>query len=122
MTIPAHAQEPAFDDRPVLASAPLKEGQEAVESVAQLRPSVVVMDINMPHINGIDATIEIKSRHPEVAVIGLSVQNSGETREAMLRAGAATLISKEAAVDELYLAIRQALAGEKAAAALPADR
>ena len=83
---------------------------------------VVVMDINMPHINGIDATIEIKSRHPEVAVIGLSVQNSGETREAMLRAGAATLISKEAAVDELYLAIRQALAGEKAAAALPADR
>ncbi len=109
-----------YDDVAVIGEA--SNGQEAVESVAQLRPSVVVMDINMPHINGIDATIEIKSRHPEVAVIGLSVQNSGETREAMLRAGAATLISKEAAVDELYLAIRQALAGEKAAAALPADR
>lgn len=97
-------------------------GREAVESVTRLRPSVVVMDINMPHLNGIDATIEIKAHHPEVAVIGLSVQNTSETREAMLRAGATTLISKEAAVDELYLAIRQALAGENAGSVLPADR
>ncbi len=109
-----------YEDVAVIGEA--SNGQEAVESVAQLRPSVVVMDINMPHINGIDATIEIKARHPEVAVIGLSVQNSGETREAMLRAGAATLISKEAAVDELYLAIRQALAGVQSGSALPAER
>ena len=109
-----------YDDVAVIGEA--SNGKEALESVAQLRPSVVVMDINMPHINGIDATMQIKSRHPDIAVIGLSVQNSGETREAMLRAGATTLISKEAAVDELYLAIRQALAGENAGSALPADR
>jgi PAS domain S-box-containing protein len=109
-----------YDDVAVIGEA--SNGKEAVESVAQLRPSVVVMDINMPQINGIDATIEIKSRHPEVAVIGLSVQNNQETREAMLRAGATTLISKEAAVDELYLAIRQALAGENAGSVMPADR
>ncbi|HNG51864.1 MAG TPA: response regulator transcription factor, partial [Nitrospira sp.] len=109
-----------YDDVAVIGEA--SNGKEALESVAQLRPSVVVMDINMPHINGIDATMQIKSRHPDIAVIGLSVQNSGETREAMLRAGATTLISKEAAVDELYLAIRQALAGENAGSAWPADR
>ncbi len=109
-----------YDDVAVIGEA--SNGKEAVESVGQLRPSVVVMDINMPQVNGIDATIEIKSRHPEIAVIGLSVQNNHETREAMLRAGATTLISKEAAVDELYLAIRQALAGEKAGSAMPADR
>ena len=109
-----------YDDVAVIGEA--SNGKEALESVAQLRPSVVVMDINMPHINGIDATMQIKSRHPDIAVIGLSVQNSGETREEMLRAGATTLISKEAAVDELYLAIRQALAGENAGSAWPADR
>ena len=70
------------------------------------------MDINMPETNGIDATVEIKARHPDVAVIGLSVQNTGEAREAMLQAGATTLLSKESAVDELYAAIRQALADE----------
>ena len=109
-----------YDDVAVIGEA--SNGREAVESVTQLRPSVVVMDINMPQINGIDATLEIKARHPEVAVIGLSVQNTSETREAMLRAGATTLISKEAAVDELYLAIRQALAGENAGSATPSDR
>ena len=109
-----------YDDVSVIGEA--SNGREAVESVDRLRPSVVVMDINMPVTNGIDATVEIKARHPQVAVIGLSVQNSGEAREAMLRAGAVTLISKEAAVDELYLAIRQALAGENSDCALPADR
>lgn len=109
-----------YDDVAVIGEA--SNGREAVESVAQLRPSVVVMDINMPHVNGIDATTEIKSRYPDVAVIGLSVHNTGEAREAMLQAGATMLISKEAAVDELYLAIRQALAGEKAGTALPAER
>lgn len=109
-----------YDDVAVIGEA--SNGREAVESVDRLRPSVVVMDIHMPNINGVDATIEIKARHPEVTVIGLSVQNTSEARDAMLRAGAAALISKEAAVDELYLAIRQARAAENSDWALPADR
>ncbi len=109
-----------YEDVAVIGEA--SNGREAVESVDRLRPSVVVMDINMPKLNGVDATIEIKTRHPEVTVIGLSVQNTDEAKDAMLRAGAATLISKEAAVDELYLAIRQALTAEHSNWALPADR
>ncbi|MEP6932582.1 MAG: PAS domain S-box protein [Nitrospirota bacterium] len=80
-------------------------GQEAVAATDQLRPDVVVMDINMPTMNGIEATAQIKARHPEVIVIGLSVNVSGENTKAMKQAGAAMLLTKEAAVDELYHAM-----------------
>lgn len=99
-----------YDDVAVIGEA--ADGHEAILSVDRLHPSVVIMDINMPKTNGIDATMEIKSRHPHIAVIGLSVQNSEEAHQAMLRAGSSRLLSKEAAVDELYVAIRQALADE----------
>jgi CheY-like chemotaxis protein len=80
-------------------------GEEAVAAVEQLRPDVVLMDINMPKKNGIEATAEIKARYPETIVIGLSVNAEGENADAMKRAGAALLITKEAAVDQLYEAI-----------------
>ncbi|MGB4888832.1 MAG: response regulator [Nitrospira sp.] len=99
-----------YDDVAVVGEA--STGREAIEFVERLRPAVIVMDINMPETNGIDATVEIKARHPDVAVIGLSVHNTAEARKAMLQAGATTLLSKESAVDELYAAIRQALADE----------
>ena len=85
------------------------DGQEAVAGTDRLRPSVVVMDINMPKMNGIEATAHIKARHPEVIVIGLSVNVGGENEMAMRNAGAATLLTKEAAVDELHRAIKDAL-------------
>ena len=82
-------------------------------------PAVVVMDINMPHINGIDATMSNPGiRH---AVIGLCAEQRRNTRRRASRRGHHADF-KEAAVDELYLAIRQALAGENARSALPADR
>jgi PAS domain S-box-containing protein len=80
-------------------------GKEAVAFVEQTQLSVVIMDINMPIMNGIDATAEITSRYPGVVVIGLSVQAGGDNEEAMRKAGAAMLLTKEAAVDELYQAI-----------------
>jgi DNA-binding NarL/FixJ family response regulator len=67
------------------------------------------MDINMPKMNGIEATVEIKSRHPGMKVVTLSVNADADNKGAMLRAGAETLLSKEAALDELYRAIRHAL-------------
>ena len=87
-------------------------GQEAVASAERLQPSIVVMDINMPMMNGIDATTEIIARYPDIVVIGLSVQAGGANEEAMKKAGAAILLTKEAAVDELYQAILQALKGK----------
>ncbi len=86
-------------------------GDDAVARVEELQPSVVVMDINMPRVNGIDATARIKERYPAVIVIGLSVQPERENQSAMEKAGAAALLTKEAAVDELYRAIQKARSG-----------
>ena len=84
-------------------------GEEAVAMAERLQPSIVLMDINMPKMNGIDATAEIISRYPHIVVIGLSVQVGGANEEAMRKAGAARLLSKGAAVDELYKAILDTL-------------
>ena len=81
----------------------------AVDLAGRLRPDVVVMDINMPFMNGIEATARIKTRHPDIVVIGLSVQYSLQAIDALLEAGAAAILSKEQAADDLYRTIAQCL-------------
>lgn len=81
-------------------------GEEALRFVQQLAPSVVVMDINMPKVNGIEATARIKRAYPHVVIVGLSVNASDENRSAMTAAGATMLLTKEAAVEQLYLEIK----------------
>ncbi|HEY6021216.1 MAG TPA: response regulator transcription factor [Candidatus Paceibacterota bacterium] len=80
-------------------------GNEAVKLVERRRPAVVLMDINMPKLNGIEATARIKTEYPHVAIIGLSVNAESANQEAMKKAGATMLLPKEAVVDELYNAI-----------------
>ncbi len=77
-------------------------GLEAVAMAAELTPDVIVMDINMPQMDGIEATRQIKAAQPDAMVIGLSVNNSAEVVDAMKRAGAARFISKDAAAEQLY--------------------
>ena len=84
-------------------------GEEAVRLVKDLSPSVVVMDINMPRLNGIDATMRIKTSYPHVVIVGLSVSASDAHRRAMTAAGATTLISKYMAVEQLYVEIQAAI-------------
>jgi DNA-binding NarL/FixJ family response regulator len=86
-------------------------GEEAVRLVQELSPSVVVMDINMPKLNGIDATLKIKRSYPHVVIVGLSVSADEAHRRAMTEAGATTLISKYMAVEQLYLEIQAAIHG-----------
>ena len=71
------------------------DGEEAVLAVAQLQPSVVVMDINMPRLNGIAATSCIKRTYPHVVVVGVSAIATTDTCRLMKVAGATTVISKE---------------------------
>jgi DNA-binding NarL/FixJ family response regulator len=63
------------------------------------------MDVNMPMMSGIEATAVIKERQPDVVVIGLTINATIENQEAMRRAGASVLLTKEAAVEELHGAI-----------------
>ena len=84
-------------------------GEEAVAMVERLHPSLIVMDINMPKMNGIEATRLIKQSNPETIVICISVKADAVNEEAITKAGAALLLTKEAAVDQLYAAIKQTL-------------
>ncbi len=83
------------------------DGHEAVAMADTLRPAVVIMDINMPRLNGIEATARIKAQYPDIRVIGLSVNAGPNNKEAMLKAGADMLLTKEAAVEELYRGIQR---------------
>jgi PAS domain S-box-containing protein len=85
------------------------DGKQAVISAARLQPSIVVMDINMPTMNGIEATKSITTRFPRILVIGLSVNADSENQQAMKAAGATILLTKESAVEQLYGAISRAL-------------
>jgi PAS domain S-box-containing protein len=80
-------------------------GQEAIEQARYLKPDVVVMDINMPQINGIEATRIIKSEMPGIRVIGLSMHEDDNNRQIMLEAGAESFVSKTASPAELLMAI-----------------
>ena len=84
-------------------------GEEAVRLAEELHPAIVVMDINMPKMDGIEATRRITNRHPDIAVIGLSVNAGGENQEAMSHAGAVRLMTKESAMEELSSAIQEAV-------------
>jgi DNA-binding NarL/FixJ family response regulator len=85
-------------------------GEEAMLGAAKLQPTIVVMDIGMPSLDGIGATRLIKTQYPQIAVIGLSVNAPSYHVDAMLKAGAFEVLTKEKAVDELYSAIQRATA------------
>jgi PAS domain S-box-containing protein len=94
------------------------DGEEALAGVHRLRPDVVIMDINMPKKNGIEATGEMKTHFPSIIVIGLSVNVSGDNEQAMLKAGASRLLTKDAAVEQLHHVIQEEVARRLATSVL----
>ncbi len=86
--------------------------QEALDAVRLLKPTVVLMDIGLPDLSGIDATREIKRTNPEVAVVALTIHEDEEYFFKMLEVGAGGYVPKRAAPEELLTAIRAAAAGE----------
>lgn len=96
-----------YSDLQIVGEA--RDGLEALLFVDNHRPDIVLMDISMPQMNGIEATIQITSHYPATIIIGLSANTGTVNEEAMTRAGADRLIRKEAAVDQLYDAIRDAV-------------
>ena len=87
-------------------------GQEAIRRVAELSPDVVLMDIEMPGMNGIEATRRIKADAPASAILGLTMYEDDQYFFEMLRAGASGYVPKRAAPDELVSAIRAVSRGE----------
>ena len=97
-------------DMQVVGSA--GDGEEAVNLVSQLKPDVVVMDIVMPKLNGIEASKQIKKIAPNIAVVVLSAHDDADYVLGLLEAGAAGYLLKSARGQDLVDAIRAIRAGE----------
>ena len=85
------------------------DGEEALAWVQRCHPTVVVMDIQMPRLNGIQATALIKRFFPHVIVVGLSVHATETLRQEMIIAGASSVLSKDCASARLYEEITKAV-------------
>jgi CheY-like chemotaxis protein/two-component sensor histidine kinase len=83
------------------------DGREAIECAERLRPDVVIMDLAMPVMDGVMATQELKSRMPDVQIIGLSMFDEEEMGRRMLAAGAEAFLSKTGPSEQLIAAIRR---------------
>ena len=84
----------------------------AMELAISLRPTVILMDIGLPDLSGIDATREIKKSTPDVFVVALTIHEDEEYFFKMLEAGASGYVPKRAAPEELLTAIRAAASGQ----------
>ena len=92
--------------------AVVEDGRQLVESARRLRPRVVVADITMPHLNGIDALLQLKVDNPEIAVVFLTMHKDAAYARRALEAGALGYVLKHSAHTELLFAVRAALDGK----------
>jgi two-component system response regulator NreC len=89
-----------------------ENGTQAVQQAMSLKPDIVLMDVQMPDMNGIEATKELKRMVPETAVLALTIYEDDQYFFEMLKAGASGYIPKRAAPDDLVNAIRTVARGE----------
>ncbi len=99
------------DDMEVLGCA--ESGERALEVLNYLNPDVILMDVKMPGIGGIEATHRIIGRNPMARIIGMSSIDVGVIPSRMLAAGAKAFITKTEGVNELLLAVRKVHAGQR---------
>jgi len=91
----------------VLIVGEASDGQQAIELMASCQPDVILMDINMPTMNGIEATALIKKSWKEAIIIGLCAVEDSHNTNAILKAGAVAVISKHE-LNDVYSSIQRA--------------
>ena len=99
-----------YPDLDVVGEA--EDGDQAVQLAIQLQPDVILMDIGMPRVNGIEATRRIKAQYPQIAILVLTAYDDDQYVVAILQAGAAGYLLKSARGSELVEAVRAVNAGE----------
>ncbi|GAB3819237.1 response regulator [Micromonospora zhanjiangensis] len=88
------------------------DGRQAVALLRAVRTDIVLMDLRMPHVDGVEATRRITDEHPEVAVIVLTTYVDDESIRAALRAGARGYLTKNASRDQIAVALRATAQGQ----------
>ena len=99
-----------YDDIEIVGEA--SNGLEAIEKADKLKPDVLIMDISMPELGGIEATVEIKKRQPDIRVLILSQYDDKEYVSRLLKAGVSGYILKQAVGTDLITAIRAVARGD----------
>lgn len=77
------------------------DGEEAVRSAGELIPDVIVLDLHMPKLSGIDAALRIREAHPTIAIVGLSAGSHPDLTQRMRQAGAFACVDKVSEIDDL---------------------
>jgi len=77
------------------------DGRQALEMASQLKPDIIIMDVGMPNLNGVDATKQLLSMNPDLKIMALSTHSDGAVVAKMIKAGAKGYILKESAFEEL---------------------
>ncbi|HIF55060.1 MAG: response regulator [Methylococcales bacterium] len=88
-------------------------GEQAIDMLNAIVPDIVLMDVNMPGIGGVEACRRMLQRNKDIKIIALSVLNDGPIPQQLLKMGASGFISKNSPVDEMVSAIRNVMAGKR---------
>lgn len=91
-----------------------RDGDEAIQLADELLPDVILMDVTMPEVDGVEATRQIRQAHPEIRVVMLTMHADQEVLAAAIRAGASGYLVKDCSTDEIASAVRMASSGETA--------
>ena len=99
--------EPEF-----LVVGTVADGRYVADAVAELKPDIVLLDIYMPRLNGLDAGEQVKKKHPEIKLIFLTMTLAADIAAEAFRRGASGYVLKQSAGTELLLAVRKVTRGE----------
>jgi DNA-binding NarL/FixJ family response regulator len=107
-------------DMSVIAEA--SDGQEAIARALAANPDIILMDVNMPTVNGVEATRSIAEALPEVRIVMLTVSDTDENLFESIKAGAVGFLTKDVSPDDVTAAIRETMEGESSLSPFVAAR
>ena len=91
-----------------------RDGDEAIRLAEELRPEVILMDVTMPEVDGVEATRQIRASFPEIKIVMLTMHADQEVLTSAIRAGASGYLVKDCSTEEIASAVRMAVSGETA--------
>lgn len=91
-----------------------RDGDEAIRLAEELQPEVILMDVTMPEVDGVEATRQIRLQFPEIRIVMLTMHADQEVLASAIRAGASGYLVKDCSTEEIASAVRMAASGETA--------
>jgi len=91
-----------------------RDGDEAIRLAEELQPEVILMDVTMPEVDGVEATRQIRLQFPEIKIVMLTMHADQEVLASAIRAGASGYLVKDCSTEEIASAVRMAASGETA--------